>query len=39
LGLDARLRLDAGDVALVTYDVDRQRMVARGAGLEAPAGG
>jgi hypothetical protein len=38
LEFEARLRLDAGDVALVTYDVDRQRIVARGAGLEAPAG-
>jgi hypothetical protein len=39
LELDARLQLDAGVVALVTYDVNRQRMVARGAGLEVPAGG
>jgi hypothetical protein len=33
LRLSARLALEPGDIALLTYDVDRQRLVARGRGV------
>jgi hypothetical protein len=33
LAIDASLRLEAGDVALITYDVDRRELIAVGRGI------